>query len=134
MSLKKQPPHQKGTGRTRTPRALSPLFAATLPLVIIAFLGWLTHARNGVYADSLALWDDTVRKSPEKGRAHYNRGTFLYHDGRMDDAIAALQRATKLRPDHFRSHFNLGMAYVRSGRLADAERSFRTALGPSMHY
>ena len=95
-----------------------------LPLVIISGLGWLTYARNDVYADSLALWDDTERKSPRKGRVHYNRGTFLYHDGRMDDAIAALQRATELRPDHFRSHFNLGMAYV-------AESGWRMRSGPS---
>ena len=102
-----------------------------LLLVIIAGLSWLTLARNDVYADPLALFNDAARKSPAKGRVYFNIGTYIYqyHDDRMDEAITALQRATDLRPDHFRSHFSLGMAYVRRGRLDDAERSFRTALG-----
>jgi tetratricopeptide (TPR) repeat protein len=50
-------------------------------------LGVLTHQRNALYAEPVALWRDTVVKQPNNSRARYHLGRFLVNDNRYDDAL-----------------------------------------------
>lgn len=53
--------------------------AAVVAAVIILFAG-LTVARNRVWSDELALWRDTVAKSPATWATHYGYGDALRRD------------------------------------------------------
>ncbi len=79
--------------RLRWSRAVS---VATLALVVLLATG--TVARNGVWSSALALWSDTVRKSPGKARPLGNLATALAQAGNLDAAFADYDRALEINP------------------------------------
>jgi tetratricopeptide (TPR) repeat protein len=67
------------------------LVAALASIVVVA--GALTWDRSHVWTNSLALWSDTVEKTPHKPRPHLGLGTAEFTAGRFDDAIREYQLA-----------------------------------------
>jgi protein O-mannosyl-transferase len=68
---------------------------ATLPV-----LGVLCHQRNRVWADDIALWEDTLAKAPWNARAHFQLGVAYYQKGRYDAAAQHYETAFRLgKPD-----------------------------------
>ena len=57
-----------------------------------------------------------------------NLGVVLWDHGRLDEAIAAYNRAIALRPDLAEAHNNLGIALKDEGRLDEALACFRRAV------
>jgi|GEM_PF-2225574 len=55
-------------------------------------------------------------------------GDMLRECGRVDEAIAAYQRAVELDPQDVRTHFVLAQAYMAQGRTEEAIREFNTTL------
>jgi protein O-mannosyl-transferase len=95
--------------------------------VAITFSVW-TYQRNMVWGNDLILWEDCVKKSPDKPRQHYNLGVVLARSGDLDGAIEQYRTALKLRPDHTAVYYNLGNAYARKGDAEDALHNYRRAL------
>jgi tetratricopeptide (TPR) repeat protein len=76
-------------GRVRLrPAAFTALTAA----ILLAAAG-ATYARAAVWSDPVSLWEDTVRKSPGKSRAHFQLGTAYYEAGRYDRASEEFEKA-----------------------------------------
>ncbi|MGD9332692.1 MAG: hypothetical protein PVJ53_15365, partial [Desulfobacterales bacterium] len=50
-----------------------PIVAGLLLLPALMF-GYWTYERNKVWQNAIALWQDTVKKSPQKARPHFNLG------------------------------------------------------------
>ena len=69
-------------------------------VVLIAALGVFTVFRNTVYRSEVALWEDTVRKSPAKARAWNNLGYAYDLAGRIPDAKAAYLGALRIDPGY----------------------------------
>jgi hypothetical protein len=84
---------------------------------LLIALGSLTLLRNQVYADEIALWKDTVRKSPYKARVHNNLGYAYKLAGRTEDARREFTLALQLDPQHIKARYNLD--YLEGGRLPD---------------
>ena len=63
-------------------------------------LGMLTVSRNTAYRSEVALWEDTVRKSPWKARGWNNLGYAYQQAGRFRDAEAAYLRALRVDPGY----------------------------------
>jgi tetratricopeptide (TPR) repeat protein len=104
-----------------------------------AGLGALTVQRNQDYRSSLALWTDTVAKSPGNPRAHYNLGVALGEAGRTAEAIGHYAVAVQIKPDFAEAHNNLGNALLQLGRLPEAVRHCEEGLrlkpqDPVAHY
>lgn len=59
---------------------------------------------------------------------HANRGAEHLTEGRVDDAISALDKAIALAPQMQTNWVNLGVALSRSGRGRDAEAAYRRAI------
>ena len=59
---------------------------------------------------------------------HYNLGTALRDQGRLDDAIAAFNRAIALRPDYPKAHYLLGMALLLKGEFRAGWREYEWRL------
>ena len=55
-------------------------------------------------------------------------GALLVKQGKLDEALMALQRAVSLDPKEFEAHWALGRALALKERYADALQSFQTAV------
>ena len=71
--------------------------AAALGCVVLA-AGVATAARAEVYSGVTAMWEDAVRKTPGKSRAHFQLASAYYQDGRCSDAAREYQRVSELQP------------------------------------
>jgi tetratricopeptide (TPR) repeat protein len=102
-----------------------------------------TAERSRLLADAVpkALAEDTVgyemllRADPDnlslkqgKAATHYNLGSLLASQRRLDDAVTEFEKAIALRPEHSETYNNLGVVLKAQGRLDAAIESFRRAL------
>lgn len=70
---------------------------AVAALIVLAFL---CYRRNGVWADDVALWEDTVAQSPHNSRAQFQLGVAYFQRGRCDAAARQYERAFRVgKPD-----------------------------------
>jgi protein O-mannosyl-transferase len=87
-------------------------------LVVVLIAG--TYQRNLDYGSESAMWEDTVAKSPDNPRAHYDLGTALERDGRVPEAILHYQLAIQKNPHYADALTNLGHLLASSGKAAEA--------------
>ena len=73
----------------------------------------LTYNRNFVWKDEFTLWNDTVRKSPNKARPLYNRGNAYIDKGNINQAISDYNKAIELNPKNADAYNNRGNAYLK---------------------
>lgn len=71
----------------------------------ILFLGAVE--RNEVWRTRRSLWEDSVRKSPNKARTHINLGACHGDEGRLDLAEECFQKGVNLAPETPPAHENL---------------------------
>ena len=88
-------------------------------------LGALTVQRNAVYRTDLAIWQDTVAKSPGSGLAQNGLGTAWYTRGQVSEALRCYQTAVRLEPGLPIIHYNLALALAQTGRPAEAVAEYR---------
>jgi tetratricopeptide (TPR) repeat protein len=86
-------------------------FLAVLPLV----LSTATYARNSVWKSEISLWEDTVKKSPEKARVHNNVALAYRNKGLTGKALEHYLIALRIEPDNAGTFNNLGNIYKSKG-------------------
>jgi tetratricopeptide (TPR) repeat protein len=86
-----------------------------LPILVVGLLVSGTVARNAVYGDPVALWTDTVNKSPAKSRPHVNLGHAYFLAGDLSRATDQFRIALTLDPDNPVAQENLRAAWERGG-------------------
>lgn len=96
-------------GEAASARAIVPrtaVLAAAVAAVVV--LAGLAHARLDVWRSDLALWEDTVRRSPGLYKPHLNLGIAYGNAGRYAEAERELLRSLAIRPtDKARYHLEL---------------------------
>lgn len=97
-------------------------------LLAAAGLGWLTERRNHDYRSELALWSDTVLKSPGSAVAHNNLGKALMDLNRVREAMDEFEAVLKLNPGYAETHYNLGSALLQTGLMPEAIAQFEEAI------
>lgn len=102
-----------------------PLLAGALVILVLTAASW---QRNRDWRSEVHIWQDTVRKSPNKSRPWYNLGTHLTDAGRPTEAIEALAQAVTLDPQHAEAWHNLGRSYLLNNQAAKAVVPLRTAV------
>lgn len=75
--------------------------------LLLCLLAAFTARRNRAYASEIALWEDTVKKSPLKARPHNNLGYAYYLAGRREEAEREYRVALERNPDFFKARRNL---------------------------
>jgi len=99
------------------------------PVLIIIALLIASHSRNTIWKDEITLWEDVVKKSPNKARGHYNLAAWGYYkEGFQDKALHSYKEALRLNPYHTKARFNLGIIYIEKGMLVEAKREFEMVL------
>ena len=113
--------------------SLRPPRGAIPPLLLSAAFLPVTFARCTLWSDKLALWEDTVRKSPRFGTPRNQYGVALMERGRIEEALR--QFALVLEPStvasaETRAHAadNIGFIHMQRGRLEEAIPYFLRAI------
>lgn len=127
---------------TAAPPAAAPAAAVIVALALSIPAGVATVRRVDVWATDLAFWTDTVAKSPETGLPYLHLGIRLTHLDRIDEALAAYDRAYERYDDaegRSKALNNAGSLYLRTGRYEEAIEKFKQALQevsgyPTAHY
>ncbi|MBF0556664.1 MAG: tetratricopeptide repeat protein [Nitrospirae bacterium] len=81
--------------------------------ILIILLCIATVERNKVWQSDVTLWEDTVKKSPDKWRCRYILSKAYTSAGRYDTAVVELEKAVRLSPNSFRSYSNHGNIYLK---------------------
>ncbi len=87
-----------------------------------------TYQRNIIWKDPVTLWEDTVKKSPNKSRPYFNVGLSYYDISRYKDAIEAFQKAIQIKSNDPETYNNLGMAYKAMKDYPKAIEAFQKAI------
>ena len=61
-----------------------------------------------------------IALAPTFARAHLALGKALLQDGKVADAVTALEEAARLEPQSGERHYQLGLALARAGRADEA--------------
>ncbi len=96
--------------------------------ISITFCSFWTYERNKVWESEYALWNDSVKKSPNKARPHNNLGLALAEMGRQDEAMEQYYEALKINPIYHKAFNNLGNLYEKEGRYEEAISVYENVL------
>jgi tetratricopeptide (TPR) repeat protein len=114
----------RGHLRSRRAHVATVLLFSAITLILV----YATNARNNIWKNSISLWEDVVKKSPQKARGHNNLGNAYDIEGLTDKAMEQYQIALNLEPDYAMAHFNLGTALISQNSTDDAIKHYRIAL------
>lgn len=93
-----------------------------------------SYNRNYVWANQLSLWNDVVKKSPNKARPHNNLGAYYEISGQKLKAKEHYLRAIELKPDYAHAYNNLGAINAYFDEFVEAEKNYRKAIELSPKY
>jgi tetratricopeptide (TPR) repeat protein len=85
------------------------LAAALVAVLIVA--ATITHLRAAVWADPIALWQDTAAKSPHKRRVLFQMASAYADAGRCQDAVDEYQKVAREWPPNYDLLLDWGLAY-----------------------
>jgi tetratricopeptide (TPR) repeat protein len=105
-----------------------PWVTILLLLLLAGVFGVATHQRNQIWQSEVTLWEDVVKKSPGKARAHDELGLAYARLGQFAKAVPFYQLAIALNPNFARYYSNLGVAYGSHGDNQKAIEMFHRAL------
>jgi tetratricopeptide (TPR) repeat protein len=113
----------------RQPRQF--LLAVTL---LAAVFGFLTFQRNTVWRSEVTLWEDILKKSPDKIRVNNNLGTLYFERGEYDRALEYFNKALSVNPDYASANNNRGAVYIEKGLLDLALKDVERAIALEPRY
>jgi tetratricopeptide (TPR) repeat protein len=106
------------------------LSAVTVALALLIGAGaFATIERNRVWASEISLWQDCIRKAPEKVRPRVNLGGAYMRQGNFLAAIPVYEEAIARDPNSTLAYSGLGLCYLYGKNdLGLAEKYLRKSL------
>jgi tetratricopeptide (TPR) repeat protein len=95
---------------------------------LLLLLGTLSWQRARVYESQETLWTDALAKNPDCWEGYNNLGDALLQSGRIDEAMAQIQKALAINHQNAETHYNLGNVYKQMGRVDEAISEYQKAL------
>jgi tetratricopeptide (TPR) repeat protein len=110
-------------------RWAKPTWLKTAILCALVIVGsvW-TYERNKVWRDRITIWEDCVKKSPQKARPYNNLGAALADEGHYNEAIAHYRIALEINPYYPNAYANLGLTLAKQGKVAEGITQLLKAL------
>ncbi len=96
--------------------------------LIVGVFSLLTYQRNKVWENDMTLWQDVVKKSPHKSRAHMSLGEAYMRQGDDMQAVTHFNKAIELHPNDDASYNNLGLIDLKNKQYDEALSNFKKAL------
>ena len=98
-------------------------------LILVTFVfSYAAYARNTLWGSNISMWEDVVKKSPQKAKGYNTLGNAYYDKGQIDKAISYYHSALKVQPHHPKVYYNLANAYYGKGMVNDAIRHYEAAI------
>ncbi len=100
-----------------------------------SFLGWSLSVKGDLDA-AIAECKKAIDLDPDFGNPYNDIGSYLIHQGKVDDALPWLERALQAKryePRHY-PHCNLGRVYQAKGMLMKAIEEYEKALAIAPDY
>ena len=110
--------------RWAKPAWLKPLILCALTIVAAVW----TYERNEVWRDRITIWEDCVKKSPNKARPYNNLGVALADDGQYSKATEQYHKALQINPYYPNAYANLGFVLAKQGNVEESIAQFLKAL------
>ncbi|MBI5196165.1 MAG: tetratricopeptide repeat protein [Nitrospirae bacterium] len=106
-----------------------------LTLIIITFT-WATYSRNTVWQDEIVLWENVIKKSPNKARGYNELGIAYMNREIFDKATSKFQIAIELDPHFTDALHNLATVYSKINMFAVAIEMYNKVLNekPDLFY
>ncbi|HEV3333939.1 MAG TPA: tetratricopeptide repeat protein [Bryobacteraceae bacterium] len=103
--------------------------------VLVLILAGLTYARAQAWSSELTLWEDTIQKSPDNPRAHFQLASAYYNLGRCAEAVGEYQKTAQLETPDYNLLVNWALAYDCQGQSDNALARLQqaAALEPKAH-
>lgn len=102
--------------------------AIAVIVAIAAANSFATFERNIVWGSELTLWEDVVKKSPNKARGYSNAGYALIKAGNTGEAVEYFGKAVRLKPEFWLTNYNMGNALLQAGRPEESLPFFYKAI------
>ncbi len=103
-------------------------------LLTIIPLGIASYNRNLVWKDGITLWEDVIKKSPNKARGYNNLGNAFFLKGFTDKSIGYFEIALRLKPNYAEAYNNLGNVYYSKGQIDKAVELFQASININPDY
>jgi len=92
--------------------------AIEVPVLIV--MAALTYQRSAVWGSEMALWTDTVAKSPKKVRPRFQLAQVYFDQKNFAEAAENYEIAERLAPPDYRLLVNYGLALDSAGHYQEA--------------
>lgn len=92
------------------------------------FAAAAANHRAGAFAAAERQYRQILAIDPNHGETHSRIGAVLMAQGKIDDALAHLERAVAINPDLFEAFANLAQAYLAAGQYVQAVNTAQRAL------
>lgn len=76
-------------------------------------------ADKGNYVQAMQYIDKAINEQPESASLHYQKGTFLLSQNKLDDAVSEFKEAIKLKEDFIDAYVNLAIVYGQKQKYND---------------
>lgn len=120
---------EKGKRRRKAAEEASPAAQDDVPAAAeSAYAAALAFMRAGSWPAAESGFEQLMRDYPMLPGPYVNAAIAYVHDGRDDDAIAALKKALEIDPKHSQANDELGVLLRKRGDFAGAEKAYRRAL------
>jgi len=98
--------------------------------LIVIYYSTLAYGRNFVWKDEAALWEDVVRKAPNKARGYNNLGLAYYWKDLTDRAIEVFGKGLAIQVSDVKGklYYNRGLAYNRKKLFDKAIDDFNNSM------
>jgi tetratricopeptide (TPR) repeat protein len=97
-------------------------------IAVVGLFAMASYAQHALYESRVRLWEDAVRKAPEKARTNYNLGHAYDESNLLEKAAEQYRRTIALDPSHHKARNNLGRIYHKMGLYSQAVEQFISAL------
>jgi len=81
-----------------------------------------TYQRAAMWGDDIALFKDTISKSPGKSRPYNHLGVALREKNHLRESLPYFEKAVQLDPENPETHHNLGVAYE---SISDTDKAIK---------
>jgi Flp pilus assembly protein TadD len=116
--------------RDRVRRSYPGAARTVFPLLLVAaaIFAVAAHERNALWGDSVSLWEDAARKSPDRPRVRLELGRHYTAHRRFEEGAREVMAAIRLKPGDAEAWNNLGVLRRQQGRADEALSSYRMAI------
>lgn len=96
--------------------------------VVLLALGGLTFRRSALYADPVAMWEDSIAVNPANSRAQFQLAYAYYQRGRCEEASGRYEKAAAMRAADYQILVDWALALDCAGKYEEAAQRLQHAV------